>query len=186
MGSSQVKIPMKNYEERFNAHLKYNQPAFLSVTILLFALLINSGTKIEHINMIFILICQSIIETAAVSCVIIFFVISIFQFLLAFGAPFGNLAWGGKYRILPFPLRIGSFISGLIFIISAIVMMEKIKLITVINSPALISVLIWLLVIIFGLSGIGNFMSKSKWEKRIMTPIALTLFLLCLVIAISD
>ena len=49
--------------------------------------------------MIIILINQSVIEAAAVSCVIIFFAMSIFQLLLVLGAPFGKLAWGGKYKI---------------------------------------------------------------------------------------
>ncbi|MEJ2618566.1 MAG: hypothetical protein P8Z35_26675 [Ignavibacteriaceae bacterium] len=62
----------------------------------------------EKTNLIILLINQSVIEAAAVICVIIFLAMSIFQFLLVFGAPLGKLAWGGKYKILPFPLRIGS------------------------------------------------------------------------------
>ena len=136
--------------------------------------------------MILILISQSITATAAVICIIIFLAMSIFQLLLVFGAPFGNLAWGGKYKILPFYLRIGSFISALIFVFAAIIMLEKANLIAVINSSGIVSFSIWFLAGLFGLSSLGNIMSKSMQEKRIMTPIALIIFFLCLTVAIGD
>ncbi|MEJ2618565.1 MAG: DUF3667 domain-containing protein [Ignavibacteriaceae bacterium] len=40
-GIKSSKVSKEIYEERFNAHLKYNQPAFLFVTIPFFALLLN-------------------------------------------------------------------------------------------------------------------------------------------------
>lgn len=136
--------------------------------------------------MSFIFIYRSITETAVVICIIIFSIMFMFQLLLAFGAPLGNLAWGGKYKILPLSLRIGSFISALIFVFAGIIMLEKANLISFINSPAFVSISIWFFAVLFGLSSLGNIMSKSRLEKRIMTPVALIIFSLCLIIAIGD
>jgi hypothetical protein len=146
----------------------------------------GSVTRMGQTNMIIILKNHSVIEAAAILCVIIFFSMSIFQLLLVFGAPFGKLAWGGKYKILPLSLRIGSFISALIFVFGGIIMLEKVNLISVLNSPVFVSILIWFFAILFGLSSLGNIMSKSRLEKRIMTPVALIIFFLCLIIAIGD
>ncbi len=142
--------------------------------------------RMEYTNLSFIVISQTIAETAAVICLIIFVIMSIFQLLLAFGAPLGNLAWGGKYKILPFSLRIGSFISALIFLFAGIVILEKANFITIINSSGFVSTFTWFFTGLFGLSCVGNLMSKSIWEKRIMFPIALILFILCLIVAIGD
>ncbi len=122
-------------------------------------------------------------EVAAWITVFIFSGLALFQLLLALGAPFGNLAWGGKYRILPIGLRIGSLISVIIFIIAGISVTEKAGIINILNQPDVITILLWFFVVLFGLSTIGNIMSKSKWEKRIMTPIAFSIFVLCLIIA---
>lgn len=117
--------------------------------------------------------------------IFIFAVMFIFQMLLAFGAPFGRLAWGGEYKILPKKLRVGSFISAIIFILAEIVVMEKVNKIHAINQPILAVIFNWFLVVLFAFSTIVNILSKSKWEKRIMTPIAFIIFLLCIIIAIN-
>ena len=110
---------------------------------------------------------------------------ALFQLMLALGAPFGNLAWGGKYKILPLSLRFGSFISVILFIIAGISVAEKADIIIILNQDELVTALVWFFVILFGLSTIGNITSKSKWEKRIMTPIAFSIFLLCLIIVLG-
>lgn len=126
-----------------------------------------------------------IIKLAAWLAVFIFACMAIFQLLLAFSAPYGNLAWGGKYKKLPINLRIGSFLSALLFIIATISLLEKATIVKIINQPIITDILVWFFVVLFGLSTFGNIVSKSKMEKRIMTPIALTLFLLCLIVGIG-
>lgn len=118
--------------------------------------------------------------------IVISAVITLFQLLLAFGKPWGNLAWGGKHKKLPTSLRIGSFISAIIFILAIIVVLEKSKIFILINSDFLINVLLWIFTLIFGLSVIGNLTSKSKVEKKVMTPIAIILFISFLFLGISE
>lgn len=109
---------------------------------------------------------------------------TVFQILLALGFPLGKLSWGGKYTILPFKFRIASFVSAGIFIFAAFIVLEKTEFILFFNNKNLVNYSLWGLTIIFGLSTIGNLTSKSNIEKQIMTPVALTLFLSCLLIAI--
>lgn len=100
---------------------------------------------------------------------------AIFQILLASGVPLGDLAWGGFYKKLPLKLRIGSFLSALLFILAILVVGERIVLFSIMNSPGTLKYFIWFFFILFSLSTVANIMSKSKMEKRIMLPIAVIL-----------
>ncbi len=128
-----------------------------------------------------------ITQIAAWITVIGFFGVMCFQILLALGFPFGQAAWGGKYSgKLPARLRLASLFSAGIFIIASLFVLEKADVLTVFNSPNLVTVGVWVLAGFLGLSTLGNFVSQSKWEKRIMTPIALTLSLLCITVGITS
>ena len=124
-------------------------------------------------------------EIAAHIAVLIFIIMALIQLLLAFGAPIGKMAWGGNYKILPPKLRVGSFISAGIFILAIIIILENAKLYIVFNQPTIVDIFSWIFVAIFGLSTIGNMVSKSRLEKMVMTPVALVLTILCFIIAIG-
>lgn len=124
-----------------------------------------------------------ITELAAWIAVIIFTGMFFFQFLLAFGTPLGNLAWGGKFRTLPLYLRFSSLVSALIFLTAIISVTERAGILTIINRPELNKIYLWILTGLFGLSTFVNIISGCKFEKRIMTPIAFVSFLLCLLFA---
>ncbi len=128
---------------------------------------------------------NELIEISAYILIIIFSALLFFQLTLAFGAPFGKLAWGGKYKVLPPIFRFGSFISALIFVFGIIIVSEKASLYSFFYYPILADILIWFLVVLFGFSTLGNMLSKSKSEKLFMTPIALLSFCLCLILAIG-
>ena len=122
---------------------------------------------------------------AAWIAVPIFFGMMIFQILLALGLPWGKIAWGGNHRVLPFTLRIGSLISAGIFLLALMVTLQRAKIVLVFNWPILEDILIWFFVGLLTLSTLGNLTSESRLEKKIMTPIALVLMLLCLLIALE-
>lgn len=123
------------------------------------------------------------IKIAAFLIVLISALMIIFQITLALGAPFGNFAWGGKYKKLPRNLRVGSFVSSILFLIVAVFSLEKAKIINFIGSELIVSITIWIYVLVFGLSTLANLLSKSKLEKRIMTPVAFSLVVLLIVIS---
>ena len=109
----------------------------------------------------------------------------IFQLLLAVGLPLGNMAWGGNHRILPLKLRISSLLSAGLFILAAVVFLQKAKIISVFNWDLGVNILAWFFVVLFGLSILGNLTSNSGLEKKIMTPIAITLTVLCLILTLE-
>jgi hypothetical protein len=111
---------------------------------------------------------------------------AVFQLLIVLGAPLGQLAWGGFHPgKLPKKLRWASLVSVAVFILATICVLEKSGQINLIGIPDFVQIMIWIFTVIFGLSTIANFYSKSKLEKRVMTPIALALFILCFLIAIG-
>lgn len=108
-----------------------------------------------------------------------------FQVLLACGVPLGRLAWGGAHKRLPMGLRIASLASAVICALGAMCVLERAGVITLCDRPGAVRVFVWMLTILFGLSTIGNLASKSTWERRVMTPVAATLALMCLIVSIT-
>ena len=98
-----------------------------------------------------------------------------FQLLLAAGLPFGKMAWGGENAKLSKKLRISSFISSLILVYASVVLLEKAGLVNIIDNNTAINISAWIYVFVFGLSTMGNITSKSKYEKIVMTPVAIYL-----------
>lgn len=105
----------------------------------------------------------------------------IFQISLAFGAPFGKVAWGGQHdAALPQKLRISSAISAvfLLFIISVILSFTgSISLYT----SSFEMVFLWFTAIYFGIGIIMNAISRSKIE-RIWSPYSAVLCVLLIIL----
>lgn len=127
---------------------------------------------------------NALLQIVAWIAVVGFAVFFIFQLSLALGIPLGKLAWGGKYKKLPNKLRVASLFSAGIFAFGILCVLERAGLVTFINRLAVIKLALWFLTVLFGLSVFANIMSTSKWEKRIMTPLAAILCLSCLILAL--
>lgn len=109
----------------------------------------------------------------------------VFQLFLAFGAPIAHLSWGGRHEgKLPKNLRIASFISSSIFIFGGLCVLERVGIFTFLNRPQVCRYTILALAVLFALSTLGNLTSKSKAEKRIMTPVSISLSILCFIIVL--
>jgi len=121
---------------------------------------------------------------AAIIAVVLFAVMSIIQLLLALGLPYGRLAFGGKYEKLPTRMRIFSVIAIIIFVFASISILERAGIIIIFNNPIFIAVFIWIIAIYLAFNTLLNAISKSKWEKVIMTPISLILAICCFIVAI--
>ena len=111
--------------------------------------------------------------------------LTIFQLLLALGFPLGEVAWGGKYRILPVTLRIASFFSALVFVFVSISVLEKVGMINVFNNQTFVKWVVWIFTAFLGLNTLSNFFGGSRLEKRYMTPVSLVLALLCLFLSLT-
>ena len=121
--------------------------------------------------------------TATVTYILLLLLI-IFQLLLAIGLPFGRFAYGGKYEKLPKNLRIMSLIAVGIFIFGIIIVLERATIITIFNNKLLTTIVVWIFAIYLTLNTLMNAVSKSKWEKRIMTPISVVIAACCYILAI--
>ena len=123
------------------------------------------------------------VKTAALISTIILFGLIIFQILLALGFPLGRAAFGGTHEVLPSNLRLASILSGLIYSLAIIFVLEKAGVISIVNSPTLTAYALWILFGIFALSTLAQLASRSELEKLIMTPLALTLTIAFFIVA---
>ncbi|MFC7766021.1 hypothetical protein [Leucobacter soli] len=62
---------------------------------------------------------------AALCATTILGALAVFQLALAFGAPAGRFAWGGRHRVLPTGLRVGSGLSILLYAGLAAVLLAR-------------------------------------------------------------
>ena len=125
-----------------------------------------------------------IVLIAAIIAVVLFTGMSVFQLLLVLGLPFGRLAYGGKYEKLPSKMKIISLIGIVIFIFTSLSVLERAEIIIIFNNLMFVTVVVWIIAVYLTFITIMNAISKSKWEKLIMTPISLTLAICCFIVVI--
>ena len=123
------------------------------------------------------------IVVAAVLGVVVIGVLTVFQLALAGGAPWGRLAWGGSHRVLPTGLRVGSVVSVLVYAAVALVLLQGAGAVGLVPERA-VSVALWVLTGYFTLGVVMNAVSRSRPERMVMTPVALVLAVVCLVLAL--
>lgn len=107
---------------------------------------------------------------------ILLFLIAILYFLLFLKMPLGYLAWGGRYKgVLPDNLRVQSAISipAQLF---AIFVLLKLGGIFSGQPSTFIMIFGYVFMAFFLINTVMNLMSQSKYEKFIMTPVALWIF----------
>lgn len=121
----------------------------------------------------------------AIAFAVIIGLLCLFQLALALGAPWGKLAWGGQHEgKLPVSYRIGSGIGILVYAVFAALALDRAGIIDIV--PDIVSqVGMWIQFGILALGTLMNLVSRSKPERFTMTPVALVLTILALVIAIQ-
>jgi len=98
--------------------------------------------------------------------------LTVFQLLLAAGAPVGKLAWGGQHRILPANLRWASLSAIAILVLAIWTVLARSDLVAPGAEWLIVRVLSWIFAGYFTLNVAMNVRSQSRLEKRIMTPVA--------------
>ncbi|TSB46036.1 hypothetical protein [Alkalicoccobacillus porphyridii] len=127
---------------------------------------------------------EEVISLFAGMGAVICFVIILLQILLVFGKPYGALTMGGKYRILPLPLRVASGISAIILGTVGYLLLQQTEILPKLLPFELSRIILWAFTIFLGVNVLANIASKSRWERIIMTPLALILFVVCLAVSI--
>lgn len=123
------------------------------------------------------------IELYALAASLILLGLSVFQFMLIAGVPIGNFAWGGAHRVLPRRLRIGSAVSIGLYAVFAAFILSRASVVDVIKNDAVLTYGMWIFTGYFFLGVFMNAISRSKKERLLMTPVALTLAILFLFVA---
>ena len=123
--------------------------------------------------------------SAAVLFVVLMVGLIVFQAALVAGAPFGRLAWGGQDRVLPVRKRLGSVVSIGLYLIFAVLVLQRAGLATVLPWPGFVEVAVWVLAGYFTLGVVLNGLSRSRPERWTMAPLCAVLAALTLIVALS-
>jgi hypothetical protein len=122
--------------------------------------------------------------TASVLAVVLLAGLAVFQVLLVAGIPLGRFAWGGQHEVLPVGYRIASAVSIGLYAFFAVLMLQAADALSVLPD-GFVDVAIWVLAGYF-LLGIGlNGISRSRAERRLMTPVVALLTAACLLLALG-
>lgn len=112
-------------------------------------------------------------------------VLLVFQLALAFGAPWGQFAWGGQHRgTLPVGYRIASGLSILIYGFIAAIVLDRGGVVAVF-PPQFSAIAIWFVFGFLALGVLANAISRSKAERYTATPVAFVLAVLALLLALG-
>lgn len=111
--------------------------------------------------------------------------LAVFQVALVAGAPIGRYAWGGQHRVLPRNLRIGSAVSVILYTVFAYVALARAGLAAPMISASFTNVAAWVLTAYFAVGIVMNGISRSRPERLTMTPVALVLAALYLLLSLD-
>ena len=103
----------------------------------------------------------------------LFSILIILSILLICGLPLGELTMGGQYKILPKKLRIMAISQLTLQVFSVIVILQSGGFIPLWFSYEITKIICIVMAAYLSLNTIMNFISKSKKEKYIMTPLSL-------------
>ena len=106
-----------------------------------------------------------------------------FQFALGLGAPFGEMAMGGRYPgRFPVQMRVAAIVQGLIIgALGAIVLTRAGVVTTPLDAPWLI----WIVVAFSAVSLVVNAISRSRKERLLWVPAATLMLVSSLVVALA-
>ena len=117
---------------------------------------------------------------AAVLAVVFLAVVAAFQIALAFGAPLGYAAWGGRHeRVLPGRLRVASGVAGfVVYPVIGLFVLASAGLIDADWLPGSGRTGMWILAAFFTLGALANFASRSP-KERYWGPVSLVVAVCC-------
>ncbi|WP_460968271.1 hypothetical protein [Pedococcus soli] len=120
-------------------------------------------------------------SSAAVAACVLLGALAVFQALLACGLPLGRFAWGGQQDVLATRLRVGSLASLVIYVVIGWVLLARAGQDG--GGHGILAVVTWVIAGFFLLGAVGNLVSRSRSERFVMTPVAVLLCALTVVVA---
>jgi hypothetical protein len=108
-----------------------------------------------------------------------------FQLCLAAGMPWARFAWGGQHERLPQNLRVGSVIAVLIYALTVAIILARAGLVGFGQDAAWTGPASWAVAGFLGLGTLANLASRSPQERAVMTPIAATMCVCAVLVALG-
>ena len=105
---------------------------------------------------------------------VLFGIIAIMTVLVACGLPLGEFTMGGQHKILPKKLRVAAVISVAIQIFAMIIILQAEGFISLWLSFKVTKYICFYFAAYLSLNTIMNMISKSRKEKYVMPPLALS------------
>lgn len=112
-------------------------------------------------------------------------VVCLFQLALALGAPWGRYAMGGAFPgVMPAPLRVAALVQIGVLAAVALVVLSRAGLVLP-RWRRTSRWLTWVVVALLGVSTVLNLITPSPMERLIWAPVAATLFVTALRVALA-
>lgn len=108
--------------------------------------------------------------------------LAMFQFALAFGTPWGNMAWGGTARVLSPALRWASLVSALVATFGVALALDVGNIVDLPIPGVLIRPALGAFAVLFALSFLANLKSNSRVERRHGIPLSALLTVSCAIL----
>ena len=102
----------------------------------------------------------------------VFSIVIVLSFLIVCGFPLGELTMGGRYKVFPKKLRIVLVMQLIIQIFFVVIVLQMGGLIPFWFSENATKIICIIMAVYLSFNTIMNFISKSKKEKYIMTPLS--------------
>lgn len=127
------------------------------------------------------------IETIAVIAAVLFGLLAALQMALAFGAPLGNIVYGGRVvsagGVLPGPWRIASGAAALVLVGFAWIILARAGVLTTSVSSTVVTVLAWMVVAYMAINTAMNLASRDRIERYLLGGVTAVLVVLCAIVA---
>ena len=102
----------------------------------------------------------------------VFLIVIVLSFLIVCGFPLGELTMGGQYKVFPKKLRIILVMQLILQIFFVVIVLQMGGLIPFWFSENATKIICIIMAVYLSFNTIMNFISKSKKEKYIMTPLS--------------
>lgn len=116
---------------------------------------------------------------------VLFGLIVILYILLVFGAPLGEYAMGGKYRVVPVKNRAMIVIAIVVQLFGIVMLLHAGGIINTVLPVKVVKIACYVFAVYLSLNVLMNIASKSKKEKIVMAPLSLIVAICYWIVAFS-
>ena len=102
----------------------------------------------------------------------VFSIVIVLSFLIICGLPLGELTMGGQYKVFPKKLRIILVTQLILQIFFVVIILQMGRFIPFWFSESTTKIICIVMAVYLSLNTVMNFISKSRKERYIMTPLS--------------